>query len=356
MLPVDPDLQIPKFADTKTAHGKVWRPEVRTFKFIAIIAALVASGSMWASESLAQGFFRQSNFSQQGFNRTSFQDHRFSVEFGAKAYDRPGDDLGLPIISDGVTNEVLFDSENASDLGSAGGAEVKFNFTNKRGRELELRTVIVDWEETSEIGGANLVSSFFPVAGAQPDSIGYDYDSDFFSIELVTRRAVRPGFTVSFGPRIVSTKDFVEVSGSQDIGGVTFTQIQTTEATNILLGLQGGLEFNLPLADGVRLQGFTRLGGYTNPSEVNIGTVDPAGTVTEGRLSKQTGSFLGEVGGRLYVDILPNTLSGYVGYEATWIDGLAVAPAQILSGTANGVDTANTIFFNAATIGLRMTY
>ena len=300
---------------------------------------------MWVSESLAQGW-----------PHTTTPDQRFSVEFGAKAYDRPGDDIGLPIISDSLTNEVLFDSENASDLGSAGGAEVKFNFLNKNGLELELRTIIADWEEVTEISGANLVSPFFIVPGAEPTSIEYGYDSDYFSIELMARRAIRPGITLMFGPRIVSTKDFVEIAGSLTVDGTTFTEVQTTEATNILLGLQGGVEFNYPLADGIRLNSFGRFGGYTNPTEVNFGTVNAPGASTESTLTKQTGSFLAEIGGRLYVDIFPNTLSAYVGYEATWIDGLALAPAQILSGGTNGVETANTPFFNAATLGINFTY
>ena len=159
-----------------------------------------------------------------------------------------------------------------------------------------------------------------------------------------------------FGPRIVSTKDLVEVSGSQVIAGTTFTETQTTEATNILLGLQGGLELNYPIADGIRINGFGRFGGYTNPTEVTFGTTDALGATTENSITKQTGSFLAEIGGRLYVDIFPSVLSVYVGYEATWIDGLALAPAQFFDGGANGVETANTPFFNAATLGLRWTY
>lgn len=316
-----------------------------SLKFIITIFVLVGSASFCVPESLAQDWAH-----------LTAQDQRFSVEFGAKAYDRPGDDLGLPIITDSITNEVLFDSDQATDLGSAGGAEVKFNFLNKHGRELELRTIIADWEEFTDINGPNLVSPFFVIPGSEPTAITYGYDSDYFSIELMARRAIRPGVTVMFGPRIVSTKDLVEVSGTQFVGPATFTETQTTEATNILLGLQGGLELNYPIADGVRINGFGRFGGYTNPTEVTFSTVDVFGAESENSITKSTGSFLAEIGGRLYVDIFPNTLSVYVGYEATWIDGLALAPAQILSGGINGVETANTPFFNAATLGLRWTY
>jgi len=299
---------------------------------------------MWACELHAQGF-------QQSSNR----DQRFSVEFGAKAFDRPGDDLGLPLITDSVTNSTFFDSDQASDLGSAGGAEVKFNWVNKSGRELELRTIIADWEETTQFAGENLVSPLFQ-AGLAPSSVDYGYSADYFSIELMARRAVGPGVTVMFGPRFVSSKDLIELATSEVVAGATVTQSQTFEATNALIGLQGGLELNYPIAQGIYLNGFGRFGGYTNPTEVNLGTTNLDGTTTEGTLTKQTGSFLAEVGGRLYVDIFPNALTAYVGYEATWIDGIALAPAQVLSGTANGVETANTPFFNAGVIGLRWSY
>lgn len=317
---------------------------MRTFNFIATIAVLLGFASMWASELQAQGW-----------QPSTFRDQRFSVEFGAKAYDRPGDDLGLPLITDTVTNSTLFDSDQATDLGSAGGAEVKFNWVSKIGRELELRTIIADWDESTQIDGANLASPLFP-AGTAPTSVDYGYEADYFSIELMARRAVRPGVTVMFGPRFVSSKDLVEFAGSQLVAGAAVSQSQTFEATNALIGLQGGFELNYPIADGIYINGFGRFGGYTNPTEVNLGTIGPTGIVTEGTLTKQTGSFLAEIGGRLYVDIFPNALTAYVGYEATWIDGIALAPAQILSGTANGIDTANTPFFNAGVIGLRWTY
>ena len=52
---------------------------------------------------------------------------------------------------------------------------------------------------------------------------------------------------------------------------------------------------------------------------------------------------------------LPNCISGYVGYEATWIDGIALAPANVtLVGGA--IDTNNTSFFEAVTFGMQILY
>lgn len=297
---------------------------------------------------------------------TTLKDNRFSAEFGVKLLDRPGDELGLPLISDRPTNATLFDASQASDLGGAVGAEVKFNFETGFGRELEFRTILADWsEDATQISGPDLVSPFFPVAGSEPTDVSYGYGSDYFSVELMARRAVRPGVTFMFGPRIISTKDQVTLSGSLTVnpvtGGapITVTQTTVTEATNILLGGQTGFEFNLPVNQSVWANAYIRAGGYFNPTEVNQSVANNtslAPPITN-TATENTGSFMAEVGGRVYVDLLPNAATLYVGYEANWIDGIALAPAQLLTDfTTNGIETTTTPFFHAVTAGIRVQY
>lgn len=321
---------------------------MRTFNIVATVIVLVASAAFVSTASAQSPYTK---------------DARWSVEFGGKAYDRPGDDLGIPLIIDGITRETLFDSEQASSLGSTAGAEVKFNFVSRHGNEIEIRTILANWNENYEIEGDNLRSPFFPVPGSEPTTVNYDYESDYFSIELMKRKAILPGVTCMFGPRFVSTKDEVTFAGSLlvDPGDgsppVVFTQTQTTEATNALIGLQGGFEVNVPVGQTCYVNGFMRLGGYTNPTEVTIGGGDNFSNIsTLTSETKSTGSFLGEVGGRLYGDIVPNCLAGYVGYEATWIDGIALAPAQLLPTSVGGVETSNTAFFHAVTFGFNFSY
>ncbi|MFT5302846.1 MAG: hypothetical protein ACI87E_004030 [Mariniblastus sp.] len=322
---------------------------MRKFSLIATVVVLLASVAC-VSKTQAQSPYAVT------------KDSRWTVEFGAKAYDRLGSELGLPLITDGITNDTLFDSEQASELGSTVGAEIKFGYVSKSGREFEIRTIIADWDQSHEVTGANLESPFFTTPGSEPTTVNYDYDSDYFSIEVMQRRALSPGITFMFGPRFISTKDKVEFAGSLQVspgGGAPFlfTQTETTEATNALIGLQAGLEFNVPVTQDIYVNSFIRTGGYMNPTEV-ITSVrnNVSGLVgAEQRQTKSTGSFLAEVGGRLYVDIVPNAMSTYVGYEATWIDGLAVAPDQILN-TSGGIETANTPFFHAVTFGLNFSY
>lgn len=326
---------------------------MRTLTLIATIIVLVAS-TAFVSQTHAQN--------AQNWLPNTTKDPRWSIEFAGKAYDRPGDELGLPLISDGITMMPLFDSGTASELGSTVGAEVKFNFVSQIGREFEIRTIIADWDQDHEITGPNLRSPFFTVPGSEPTTVNYDYTSDYFSIEIMRRRAISPGITCMCGPRLVSTKDQVRFAGTLNVDPgdgsppFDFTQTQTTEATNVLIGLQAGFEINCPISRTLYANGFIRAGGYTNPTEVTTvvsDTLTPIISAT--RELKSTGSFLGEVGGRVYCDVVPNAMSIFVGYEATWIDGIALAPVQLLPSGMTGIETANTPFFHAVTFGFGFT-
>lgn len=316
-----------------------------------VVAIVLLGNVAWSAQALAQGP-----------NNTS-RDIRWSVEAGARGYSRPGTELTLPLITDALTLTTLFDSNQATDLGNTAGAEVKFNFVTKNGREMEIRGILANWDQETTIEGANMVSPFFPVGGPNPTSVVYGYEADFFSMEIMARRAIAPGVTLMFGPRFVSTKDRVNIAGSLEVnpgGGapfITVTETNSYETTNALIGLQTGFEFNLPVSQSVYVNSFIRVGGYTNPTEfTTTNTSSITTTVTTTRQTHTTGAFLGEVGGRVYFDLIPNSVSSYVGYEATWIDGLAIAPAQLLSPAGSGVDTTNTPFFQAITFGVRMNY
>ncbi|MFK7766960.1 MAG: hypothetical protein AB8B55_07035 [Mariniblastus sp.] len=323
---------------------------MRTFTFAVTIIMLFANTS-WVAKTHAQG------------RSSTFKDTRMSVEIGGKAYERPGSKLNLPLITDANTFETLFDSNQATDLGTTAGAEVKFNFLTKGGREIEVRTILANWDENTEIVGNDLRSPFFPVAGFEPTTVNFSAEADYFSIEVMERRAISPGITFMFGPRFISAKDRIDLSGTLGVDGgpgigvVDVTQNQSFEATNSLIGLQAGFEFNFPVSQDIYLNSFIRTGGYYNPTETTRSTSESISTTTTSfTQTKATGSFVGEVGGRVYFDVIPNCVSTYAGYEATWIDGMAAAPAQALTTGSTGVETANTPFFHAFTFGVNMSY
>ena len=127
-------------------------------------------------------------------------------------------------------------------------------------RSLEFRSVITDWEQERSIFGNNLASPFFPdpmdgLGFVAPQAVFYDIESDFYSFELMRKRAVRPGLTLSAGPRFISTSDSIAIQADTTTTApviglpVTVSQFNNTEAKNSLVGLQVGVEINRPVAE-----------------------------------------------------------------------------------------------------------
>jgi len=306
---------------------------------------------------------------------TRGQQNKHILEIGAAGFDRPGVDSSIGVISDASTGEILFDSEDATSVGGAAGLDIKYQFETRGGRTLRFRSILADFDTSNEITSEfGLTSGALPfptpgvssLTGDDPERIQYDYESRLLSFELMSCRQIAPGITFVSGPRYVSIRELVEteIDGEIDFQNglptVPATQVNTLSADNGLIGLQAGLEVTFPITRHLYTEGFIRAGGYYNPTEVGRSEqqiaagqfIDPP--AFGDRLTKSTGSFLGEVGGRVFFNIIPDTVDSYVGYEATWIDGIALAPVQLLSTTS--VDTANTLFYQAVTFGVRMQF
>ena len=303
---------------------------------------------------------------------TRGKDHKHILEIGGAAYDRPGVESSTPLITEAVTGETLFDAEDATGVGGAAGLDIKYQFETRHGRTWRFRSIVADFDVANEITAAAGLRS--PLLGVdefgepiESDRISYEYDSRLLSFELMSCRTVAPGINFFSGPRYVSLREETrtQVDGEIDFGNgipvVDATQFDSTFADNGLIGLQAGLEITIPISRYVYGETFIRGGGYYNPTEVSRTTqqlaagqfIDPVLNVS--RETKSTGSFLGEIGGRLFFDFVPDAVSGYVGYEATWIDGIALAPAQLLT-PIDTVDTANTLFYQAINFGVRMKF
>ena len=251
-------------------------------------------------------------------------DSDFYVELGAKFLNRPGDDLGLPLLSDSVTNEVFISSGEITDLGTNAGAEVRFGKRGRNGRRWEIRTTVANWDSQNSIAGDNLTSPLFP--GFSPDEVNTDYDSRLFSVELSFKRAVRPGIVLFAGPRFISLREDFEFTSETFVATPPFgaSEIDTFnsfETRNGLYGFQVGGEFNLPVSRSFYINSFIRAGGFSNPTRFrSVATTTIAGTPgtdIENELTKNTGSFVGEIGGRVLFDLVPGCVSTHIGYEAT---------------------------------------
>ncbi len=275
-------------------------------------------------------------------------------EISAKIYDRPGSKLGISLITDELTNETLLTTDQITDLGGSAGAEVRFGAAGQYGRTWEIRSNIVNWNNSRNVEGENLLSPLAP--DFSPDRVDTDYNSDFFSIEFSLKRTALPGLTLLAGPRYISlNEDFsfaTETIFDTPSGGFLFETSNSFETRNSLYGFQIGAELNKPISRNIYINGFVRAGGYGNPTKFTTSSSTTIMDEVTLRQSKNTGSFVGEVGGRVYTDIIPGNLSGFVGYEATWIDGVALATNQIGFQESGEVLTAVTPFFQAITIGI----
>jgi len=304
---------------------------------------------------------------QSPWQQATLKPNRLSVAVEAKIFDRPGDDSNTPVVSDSVTNATLLSNERATDFGSNFGLEVRVNVPGNYGSSWEFRTLATDWDEQNTINGNSLSSPFFPDPDNPPQSLNYDIESDYFSFEIMRKRAVCPGLTVSGGPRFISISDELIVDSfltttDAVLGQITASQFNDFEAKNSLIGLQFGLEYNQPVAQSVYLTVFGRVGGYHNGTEFNtetsasdtLGISDMAAFQT--RRTRSVESFVAEAGGRVNFEIIPNVMSTFIGYEATVIDGIALSAANIDQANTIRIDTSNTLFFQAITFGATMTY
>jgi len=329
---------------------------VRTFLTISAVAISIAAS------------FSASYCHAQWPDRTRAGNDKNWLEIGGRAYSRPGTDSDAPVITEADTGATLFDVGQATNAGSAPGLEISFGFEGKKyDRQWEFRTIVAEFGVDTTVDGANLASPLFPGDGVT--AFNYDYDSRLLSFELNSWRSLAPGIRFSSGPRYVSLSD----TATTDLASTTLTgpgigaplipinTVSSQEATNGLIGLQAGLDLRYQLAQQIHATGFIRTGGYYNPTEVTSSLSSFSGgalfdSEPDTTQTKSTGSFLAEVGGRIYVDLYGDAISSYVGYEATWIDGIALAPPAFLSDGTSGVDTANTLFFHAITFGLRMNF
>lgn len=282
---------------------------------------------------------------------------QWKMEASILALDRPGDDNGVPLITNSLTLETLFNSGQATDLNTAAGMDISLQWHNRFGVELELEGSFAGWDRSDTFLGPNLETPF--LVGLSPDEINYQYDSDLFSIELNHRQEFTPGLTLLCGPRFLFLEERVQVDTSTTITPpvpLPIFQFDTStivDAKNPLLGAQVGAELDFQLTQNINIQGFIKAGGYENFSSASIFQATTGFDDTESDRQKSAGSFVGEVGGRAYFIVLPGSCSFYAGYEAMWIDNVALAPVQFITvnNANNDVILGVTPFIHGAVFG-----
>lgn len=275
-------------------------------------------------------------------------------EFGAKAYDRPGDDTGTPVLTDSVNNAVILNSGDLTDLGGGAGAEIRFGNVSKHGQQWEIRTFLTNWTDEVNLEQPNLAS---PLAlGLDLDTVDILYDSEIYSIEFSLKRQITPGITLLWGPRFLSFNEDLDFDTESNIpippfGTMDIDSENSIDTRNALLGGQFGALINVPISRDLYINGFIRSGGYLNFTELTSFNGTNVADPVSNSITRNVGSFVGEVGGKVYFDAIPGSLSFFLGYEATWIDNVALAPVQAQTLTPTEIITGVTPFFHAVTFG-----
>ena len=278
------------------------------------------------------------------------------LEVGPKLYDRPGDDFGFGVLIDSDTEAVLLDSGDISDLGGGSGAEVRFGWTGHNNQKWEVRTFLANWDSEFAFDQPGLTSPLSP--DLDPGAIDLAYDSQIYSIEINAHRPITPGLTLLAGPRFISFNEEIRFTTETTVPIPPLLDAEvlsenTIETRNPLLGAQVGALINYQISRDIYAQGFVRAGGYVNFTELRTTADTNLTDETITLLRRNSSSFVGEVGGKIYVDMIPGLFSGFVGYEATWIDSVALAPAQALNPTPDAIFSRVTPFFHALTFGVQ---
>ncbi|HMO15401.1 MAG TPA: hypothetical protein PKD64_15070 [Pirellulaceae bacterium] len=302
----------------------------------------------------------------------TYSERLFEIEANARIMDRPGGEQGLPIVRDALTNSILFTSDQATDLQTSPGFDLRLLRHNHYGISWELEIAYNKWDELNPITSVNGIDSpFFPsirdqIQALVPaannirfNSLNYGYESDYFSIELNAKRAVAPGFTLFIGPRFIYLEDLLNVTttGTFNVGAVTVPFAQNVNITteNPLIGGQVGASLHVPLTRQLYVTSFIKAGGYGNTARSTVLISDNL-TNNQPFFShrRSEGSFVGEVGGKLHYDIFPGSLSLFAGYEAMWVDNIAIAPTQLLgslTGSFANVELTGTPFIHGIVFG-----
>ena len=135
-----------------------------------------------------------------------------------------------------------------------------------------------------------------------------------------------------------------------------------TSTTNNLYGIQVGVDAKLLELGHLSLVGLMKIGIFDNNARQSTG-VSLAKMVYPSKATTNHAAFVGEVGLQLKYAVT-RELTLKAGYEALWLDGVALAPGQIqetftsipASVSALGVRSGSSVLFHGATAGLEYSF
>lgn len=302
-------------------------------------------------------------------HNTYANDTGWEVEFGTRILDRPGTENNISLVTTVPTNVTVFTGNDASKLGTAAGADFRFLKRTCYEGSWELRGFYNQWDNFQSRTG-NLRAPLFtpPLLPAQsrPDRFDYFYESRLFSLELNYKKSIKPGVTWMCGPRYVSLEENVNIDSNfitPLVPAFAFNLASITTTENVMPGIGIGLEFRRPIVRELFFIGSikgTALANFVSTNTTTTGTVIGGPPVSATIFDDSTTEFagIGELSARLHYDISPGTISMYAGYEAMWLDGVALAPGQLLTTVAPPafLNNKTTAFAHGLALGALIRY
>lgn len=289
----------------------------------------------------------------------------YQWDVGARILDRPGTIQTLPLVINPVTLQTVFDTEQASDLDVSGGAEFRVQRVGNYDSTWEVRGFFDSWKTAHTFTGPLESFVFTPPGvptGTELDQFDYDYKSSLFSVALNFKRACHPGCTLFMGPRYLNMDETVDVDAIFSVPGVPIPLTSDTRShtTNNMIGINFGCQLQRPISRDLFIDAWLRAALMYNHSKTLVSNQtlfggNPVSSLTLLDDNKGGAAGIGEVSIRLHYDVSPGHCSIYAGYEAMWLDGGALAPAQILEILGppgpRRVETGNTIFAHGLVLG-----
>jgi hypothetical protein len=257
---------------------------------------------------------------------------------------------------------------------------------------------ISDWDFTRSIGPNNPLSwlvmkapgGFFQTQDFTYQSMKWDYSTELYNAELNVRYKfsrriiVLAGFrwlhlhenlqgTTPPPDRILDTwksdlsNNLYDVARIENQPGGTpappLPPFWNTSTTNNLYGLQIGADGKLFECGPFSIDGLIKVGGYCNHASESTG-VSIEKVVCPSGASTNHAAFVGEAGLQCKYQIIKG-ITLKLGYEALWVDGVALAPGQIqetystfkpVTVTALGINSDSSVLFHGGTAGLEFSF
>jgi hypothetical protein len=289
---------------------------------------------------------------------------------------------------------------NSNDLnqGFSPGLRVGATYHADPNYGLELSFFRVSgWDSTRSIGPDNPLNwlvmrapgSFFQTQDFSYQSMTWDYSTELYNAELNVRYNLSSRITMLAGFRwlqlnenlqgtipppdsILPTWKFNPNNSLFDVAQIenqpgipatgAFPPFWNASTTSNLYGLQIGADGKLFECGRFSIVGLIKIGGYWNHASESTG-VSLQKVVYPSGASTNQAAFVGEAGLQCKYQVTRG-ITLKLGYEALWLDGVALAPGQIqetytiapATVYALGVNSNSSVLFHGATAGLEFSF